>query len=140
MTAGSTAPIVGLTRRAALRRAAARLRAAHSVLITTHLTPDPDALGCALALASALDRLAIPAMICVGGDIPTGIRFLDPTNRVRILGPHEVPPETDVVAVVDIEFRVGSHRRVCADDRGTAGSEANDGHLPRSPPTDRHGR
>jgi phosphoesterase RecJ-like protein len=111
MRAEIAAPIVGLTRRAALRRAVARLRAARSVLITTHLTPDPDALGCALALASALDRVNIPAMICVGGAIPESFRYLDPTNRVRILGPHEEPPETDVVAVLDISSgwdRVGA--------------------------------
>src|SRR5438445_809792 len=50
MRAKIAAPIFGLTRRAALRRAAARLRTARSVLITTHLTPDPDALGCHLIL------------------------------------------------------------------------------------------
>ena len=117
MRAKNAAPIVGLTRRAALRRAAARLRTARSVLITTHLTPDPDALGCALALASALDRLDIPVMICVGGAIPDSFRYLDTTNRVRILGPHEEPPETDVVAVLDISSgwdRVGAFGKTIA--------------------------
>jgi phosphoesterase RecJ-like protein len=111
MQAKIATPILGLSRRAALRRAAARLRAARSVLITTHLTPDPDALGSALALASAFDRLGIPASICVGGAIPDGFRYMDATNRVRILGPDEAPPETDVVAVLDISSgwdRVGA--------------------------------
>ena len=60
------APIIGLTRRAALRRAAACLRGARSVLITTHLGADPDGLGSALALASALERIGIPAHIALG--------------------------------------------------------------------------
>src|SRR5947209_821621 len=68
MTAKSTVPIVGLTRRAALRRAAVRLRAATSVLITTHLGPHPDGLGSALALASALARVdaraGAPGVLC----------------------------------------------------------------------------
>ncbi len=111
MVTRAAAPVIRLSRRAALRRAAARLRAARSVLITTHLTPDPDALGSALALASALDRLDIPAQIIVGGGIPDRYRFMDRTNRVRIMGPDETPPETDVVMVLDVSSgwdRVGA--------------------------------
>lgn len=111
MGAETAAPVIRLSRRAALRRAAARLRAARSVLITTHLTPDPDALGCALALASAVDRLNIPAQVIVGGGIPDRYRFMDGTNRVRVMGPDEPPPETDVVVVLDVSSgwdRVGA--------------------------------
>jgi phosphoesterase RecJ-like protein len=117
MRARTAAPVVGLTRRAALRRAAVRLRTARSVLITTHLTPDPDGLGCALALASALDRIDVPAMICVGGAIPDSFRYLDRTNRVRILGPDEGPPETDIVAVLDVSSgwdRIGAFAQAIA--------------------------
>lgn len=111
VVAKTAAPVIRLSRRAALRRAAVRLRAARSVLITTHLTPDPDGLGCSLALASALDRLDIPAQIIIGGGIPDRYRFMDRTNRVRVMGPDETPPESDVTVVLDISSgwdRVGA--------------------------------
>lgn len=101
MAARATAPILGLTRRAALRRAAACLREATSVLITTHLGADPDGLGSALALASALERLGVPAQIALGGPIPERYRYMDGETRAKVYGPSDSLPEAAVVVVLD---------------------------------------
>ncbi len=100
MTARSTAPI-GLPRRAALRRAAARLREANAVLITTHLGADPDGLGSALALASALTRIGIPATIALGYAVPERYKYIDTEARATVYGPDDPLPEADVVVVLD---------------------------------------
>ena len=101
MNATAAPRIVGLTRRAALRRAAARLRAASSVLITTHLGADPDGLGSSLALASALDHLGISARIALGCTVPERYRYLDPTGRANVYDKNDALPEADTVVVLD---------------------------------------
>ncbi len=99
MTARSTP--IGLTRRAALRRAAARLREASSVLITTHLGADADGLGSALALASALERVGIPATIALGCAIPARYQYIDAAARAKVYGADDPLPEADVAVVLD---------------------------------------
>lgn len=100
MTARSTTPI-GLTRRAALRRAAARLREATSVLITTHLSADADGLGSALALASALERIGIPAAIALGCAVPARYQYIDAAARAKVYGANDPLPEADVAVILD---------------------------------------
>lgn len=101
MAARATAPIVGLTRRAALRRAGGCLREATAVLITTHLGADPDGLGAALALASALGRIGTPAQIALGCAIPQRYRYMDGAARAKVYGPGDPLPDADVVVVLD---------------------------------------
>jgi len=116
MTTPPAAPI-GLTRRAALRRAAARLREAASVLITTHLGADPDGLGSALALASALERIGVPARIALGCTVPERYRYMDSAVRATVYGPDDPLPEADVVVVLDTSAgweRVGAPGAVIA--------------------------
>ncbi|MHB8646683.1 MAG: DHH family phosphoesterase [Thermomicrobiales bacterium] len=111
MTTRPTAPI-GLTRRAALRRAAACLREATAVLITTHLGADPDGLGSALALASALERIGVSATIALGCTIPQRYRYMDSAApqryrymdsaaQAKVYGANDPLPEADVVVVLD---------------------------------------
>lgn len=101
MTARRNAAPIGLTRRAALRRAATRLREATAVLITTHLGADPDGLGSALALASALERIGIPAHIALGCTIPERYRYMDSTARATVYGAGDSLPEADAAVVLD---------------------------------------
>jgi len=101
MPHGNIRAISGITRRSGLRRAAARLRAARHVLITTHLHPDPDALGSSLTLASALERIGIRAEIVVGSPVPERYAFMDEAQRIRVLGEDESLPEADVVVILD---------------------------------------
>jgi len=100
MTARTIAPI-GLTRRAALRRAVACLREARAVLVTTHLGADPDGLGSALALASALARVGIPAHVALGGAIPERYAYMDTAARAAVYGAEDRLPEADVAVVLD---------------------------------------
>ena len=93
--------ISGFTRHAGLRRAAARLRAAQRVVITTHLHPDPDAIGSSLALAAALDGLGIPVDIIIGSPMPKRYAFMDDAQRIRALDESEELPEADVVVIFD---------------------------------------
>lgn len=90
-----------LPHRAGLRRIAARMRAARCVLITTHLQPDPDGLGSALALASALGRLGIPAEVVVGSPLPLRYASMDEASIVRVLGPDDPLPNADVAVILD---------------------------------------
>jgi bifunctional oligoribonuclease and PAP phosphatase NrnA len=92
---------IGLSRRAALRRAAARLREATSVLITTHLSADADGLGAALALASALDWIGVPAEIALGCAIPKRYQYIDAAARAKIYGADDPLPAADVAVVLD---------------------------------------
>lgn len=101
MSSRAAAPIVGLTRRAALRRAAACLRGARSVLVTTHLGADPDGLGSALALASALGRIGTPAQIALGCAVPARYRYMDSATNAKVYGPDDSLPEADVAVVLD---------------------------------------
>ncbi len=90
-----------LTRRAGLRRAIACLRGARHVLITTHLQPDPDGLGSALALASALTRIGISAEVVIGSTIPIRYRFMDEGGQAHILNDDEPLPDADVAVILD---------------------------------------
>lgn len=101
MSTRGVVPIVGLTRRAALRRAAACLRGARHVLITTHLGADPDGLGSALALASALERIGVSAQIALGCTVPARYRYMDSAARARVYGADDPLPEADVAVVLD---------------------------------------
>jgi len=55
----------------------------HSVLIGTHLNPDGDALGSALALALALDQRAISSLVLCHNEAPRNLRFLPGIESVR---------------------------------------------------------
>ena len=60
-----------------------RIKQAKSVVIFTHMRPDGDALGSALALSSALDFLKIPNQVCVETEIPAHLRFLKDSEKVK---------------------------------------------------------
>ncbi len=66
-----------------LSQIAQRIRKATSVLILTHMRPDGDAYGSALALATALDNLKIPTQVCVESDIPSNLAFVKGLDRVQ---------------------------------------------------------
>ena len=78
---------------ATMQQIAERIKRAKSVLIMTHMRPDGDALGSALALFSALKKLNIRGQVCVESDIPSNLRFIKgvetvakkPTERYDLL-------------------------------------------------------
>ena len=66
-----------------LEQIANRIKSAKSVLITSHMRPDGDAFGSALALSSALDGLGIANEVCVETDIPSNLAFINGIDRVK---------------------------------------------------------
>lgn len=88
-----------------LEQIANRIKSAKSVLITSHMRPDGDAFGSALALSSALDGLGIANEVCVETDIPSNLAFINGIDRVK-----KVPTKPyDLLVTVDCsdEQRLG---------------------------------
>ena len=80
-----------------LEEIAEQLKKAKSVGIFTHLRPDGDAYGSALALSLALDKLAVPNYVCNENDPPSNLTFLKGLDRVQ-----KTPPfEAEVLIAVD---------------------------------------
>jgi bifunctional oligoribonuclease and PAP phosphatase NrnA len=54
-------------------------------LLTTHVRPDGDALGCELAMVGILEALGKDVQVCNAFAVPPNLRFLDPERRLRQL-------------------------------------------------------
>ena len=90
---------------ATMQQIAERIKRAKSVLIMTHMRPDGDALGSALALFSALKKLNIRGQVCVESDIPSNLRFIQGVETIA-----KKPAESyDLLITVDCsdEQRLG---------------------------------
>jgi len=75
-----------------------------SFVLTSHCRADCDAVGSELGLAQILEALGKRVVICNGDAVPEHIRFIDPTERVRVLGETIQAKELwthDVLIVVD---------------------------------------
>ena len=55
-------------------------------MLTTHVRPDGDALGCEAAMAEALQSLGKDVLVCNAFSIPPDLRFLDPKKQFKKLG------------------------------------------------------
>ena len=66
-----------------MEQIAKRIKAAKQVAVFTHMRPDGDAYGSALALACALDGLGIPCEVCVESEIPSNLAFVQGIERVQ---------------------------------------------------------
>ena len=66
-----------------LEEIAKRILRAKRVVIFTHMRPDGDAFGSALALSSALDNLKVANEVCVESDIPSNLSFVSGLNAVK---------------------------------------------------------
>ena len=65
-----------------LEQIAERIKRAKAVLIVTHMRPDGDAFGSALALSRALDIIGVQNEVCVESDIPSNLTFIDGVEKV----------------------------------------------------------
>ncbi len=80
-----------------LEEIAEKLKKAKSVGIFTHLRPDGDAYGSALALSLALEKLSIPSYVCNENDPPSNLAFLKGLDKVQ-----KTPPfDAEVLIAVD---------------------------------------
>lgn len=86
---------------------AAELARARSVVIGTHMNPDGDAIGSALAVSHYLDHLEIPNEVLCHHPVPLNLRFLPGAERVRTT---PLSTEHDLAIVVDLDSldRLGS--------------------------------
>ena len=80
-----------------LQQIADRIKCAKSVAIFTHMRPDGDAYGSALALAKALEYLNIPTQVCVESDIPSNLTFVEGMDEVQ----KKTRMEYDLLVAVD---------------------------------------
>ena len=88
--------------------------ASRRVLIGTHLNPDGDALGSAMAVSHILDQLEVPHDVTCHHGPPTNLRFLPGVGRVKQEAPKK---EYDLGVIVDLEAldRLGSLRNTFQD-------------------------
>jgi len=83
------------------------VRAAGSVLIGTHLNPDGDALGSALAVSHYLDSLNIQNEVLCHHAPPRNLQFLPGVSRVRTT-PKNEKHDLGIVVDLDSSDRLGS--------------------------------
>lgn len=83
------------------------LKSASSVLIGTHLNPDGDALGSALAVSHYLDGLGIENEVLCHHMPPRNLRFLPGVNRIRQT-PKEEKYDLGIVVDLDSLERLGN--------------------------------
>lgn len=73
-------------------------------LVTTHIRPDGDALGCELAMTAILETLGKDVLVCNAFAAPPNLRFLDPGGKLKQLGvdaPVERIEDREVLIIVD---------------------------------------
>src|SRR5579872_7465222 len=76
------------------------LEAASTVLIGTHLNPDGDALGCALAMSLYLDGIGIENQVVCHNEAPDNLLFLPKVDTVGSVAKRE---NHDLGIVVDLD-------------------------------------
>ncbi len=88
-----------------LQQIAKRITSAKRVLILTHMRPDGDAYGSALALYTALKRINIPVQVCDESSVPSNLTFLSGVEQVE----KKPQGEYDLVIALDCsdEQRLG---------------------------------
>jgi phosphoesterase RecJ-like protein len=94
-TSGSFPANEGWSTNATLDQIGKALRAAGSVVVTTHAKPDGDAAGSTLALARSLGHAGIPSHIWAVGPLPRWMAELCPPTGVREFAPGRPMQPTD---------------------------------------------
>lgn len=80
------------------------IRSHERFVLTSHIRPDCDALGSELGMAGILDALGKQVRIVNAHATPPNLRFIDPTNRLLLLGKDisvEEAADTDVLMILD---------------------------------------
>ena len=72
-----------------LEKIAERIKRAERVVLFTHIRPDGDAIGSALALKTALEQLNIPSVYCNESTMPSNLSFLPDLGEIK----SELPSE-----------------------------------------------
>ena len=80
------------------------IKANETFLLTSHIRPDCDALGSELGMAGVLEALGKKVRIVNGHPTPPNLAFIDPTNKIEVLGEHVQVDELkdmDVMMILD---------------------------------------
>ncbi len=80
------------------------VRANQRFVLTTHIRPDCDGLGSALAMATILQRLGKEAIVVNGFAMSPNLRFIDPLGKIKHLGTDVSAEElesADVLMILD---------------------------------------
>lgn len=76
---------------------AKRIRSAKSAAVLTHMRPDGDAIGSALALSCALTALGIPNRVCNESELPSNLSFVPDLGKIE----KELPADAELYIAVD---------------------------------------
>jgi phosphoesterase RecJ-like protein len=68
------------------KRLSELVHAGQRFVLTSHVRPDADALGSELGMAGILEALGKTVMIANPDKTPPNLRFLDPHNKIKVLG------------------------------------------------------
>lgn len=80
------------------------IKSNQTFLLTSHIRPDCDALGSELGMAGVLEALGKTVRIVNGMETPPNLAFIDPTNRIEVIGEHVQVDELkdmDVMMILD---------------------------------------
>jgi phosphoesterase RecJ-like protein len=108
------------------------LEGVSSVLIGTHLNPDGDALGCALAMSHYLDGLGVQNEVICHHLAPKNLQFLPGVNRIR-LTPSQEKYDLGIVLDLDSMERLGNTEQYFT---GCSRTIVIDHHVPHQAPGD----
>lgn len=81
----------------------AQLQKHRKFLLTSHIRPDCDALGSELGMAGVLDALGKQVRIVNGHPTPPGLAFLDPAQRISVLGEDIQSDEIDADCLIVLD-------------------------------------
>ncbi len=73
-------------------------------MLTTHIRPDGDALGCEAAMAEVLDSLGKDVLVCNVFSIPPDLQFIDRKKKFKKLGADVAPDrlaDREVLIILD---------------------------------------
>jgi phosphoesterase RecJ-like protein len=84
-------------------QAADLLKRAPRCLLTTHIDPDPDGLGCEMALLEHLEAQGKQVTVLNPEATPARFAFLDPDRRLCAYQPGAPLPEVDLIVIVDTD-------------------------------------
>ena len=73
-------------------------------VLTTHVRPDGDALGCEAAMAEVLQSLGKDVLVCNAFSIPPDLQFIDRKTQFKRLGVDVAPEQLadrEVLVILD---------------------------------------
>ncbi|HOA15553.1 MAG TPA: bifunctional oligoribonuclease/PAP phosphatase NrnA [Bacillota bacterium] len=96
-----------------------QIKNAKSVLVTSHIVPDGDAIGSVLGLGLTIIGMGKRTYMMVEGGVPRNLTFL-PGSHLIASGPEGIPDGLDLAVILD----VGSYERIGSAERPARSAKA----------------